>query len=328
MQKTDTVRAALASSRWLGVLLMVAASWACGEDPELIAARDQVAQLQSETDGLRQTLGEQTAGLEEYSKSLREIWSATEEIASRHDLLVKISGEMQSGELENGLKVDYRRTILATLSEIDQQMDRFRSMEGELRAKTVANSEARRLLDEMKIRVESSEREIGRMGRNLSAALEQIETQEAVIAEQGEAIEVLEEEIVNHRTVIDEHEDTIGRQQTELHQARKVFVGVFDAVQMKRLRELGVIHRQRGVWLPTEQSLKDGQIESYFMTMASTTDQLELSGPSRKQKVRSLHVRYPNLYRMWVSETATELEITDPEAFWRVADVLIVEVWK
>jgi len=279
--------------RTFAILFIATLFFACNTD-EL---ENKIADLEQQNMELQGGMGEKDGQIEEYMKSMNEIYDNLAVIKEKENLITT-NFDMSNGEIDESMKEKIVQDINLINGLLEENKQKMAALNSKLKKSNLKVAELEKMIANLMIQLEDKDAEIGSLQNQLASANEQLK--------------VLFEEYNNR---IEE----IGEQTDKLNTAYYCYG------TSKELKEQGVVTKEGGfIGIGKTAKLSEDFNEDYFTQIDITlVQQIDL-----KSKKAKLITNHPSeSYTIEGEEgKADKLVITDADKFWSASKYLVIVV--
>ena len=295
----NIVRNLKIASIWVAALALILSLGSCSQKNE---AAEKQAQLQQENQNL-------VARMEEQRSTIDEMMQTFEEIEYNLDLIKQKEEMVEMNTAENELNDGTRKTVVKDIQLINTLLTDSRE-----RVETL-----QRKLNQSGIQMQSFRDKVNRL-------TQQLDQRDQTVAELKNELEAQRFEIQDLQVNMDsltaklEVQKSINElQDKEMHQAYIATGSIQD------LENRGIVAREGGVlWFGRTKTIRDDLPLQQFQAI-DIRELNQLPVNARKAELITEHPEGSYKFLEDQDQIAA-LEITDPTAFWRVSDYLVLEV--
>lgn len=278
----------------LAVLILALAG--CTNQKRMDQLEAENTKLHSQVEIIADQSQQKDAYIEEYTKTVNEVYDYLERIRKREGLLMRYSQKLERDE-----SVSFRDKIFTNLESIDQYLENSRA----------EISRLKKSMSQSQFKFASLDKTID----NLTALVDQKDKEITTLREE---IEILNEHISETELRLAEKSEQVEKQ---THKLNKAYYIIGDDEELK---EKKVITKRGGIFGLGRTTTLSGSIdESYFTeTDITETDSIAISSEPGSVQIISSH--HPDSYHVVKeNDDRTILEIIDPEEFWKMKYLVI-----
>ena len=282
----------------IGIILLASLIFfGCTDKEKIAQLEEQKAQMETEYNLLVKESSMKDQFIEDYTRTVNEVYETLEKIREREGFLSKASRS-----LENNENASLKEKMLSDINSIDSYLQ---SSKKNLRA----------LKEKMKnsqVKIESLEKTV----ENLSRTLDE---KEAYIAELRTQTEQLTLEIAEVKVQLQDKEEQLQKQDRRLNTVFYI-IGT-----EKELKEKGIIE-EKGGFLGMGKTAKIATNLNYdYFTSTSISNIGRIPIYIDREKVDIISPHSPESYHLVERDkNETVLEITDPDEFWKLRYLVIL----
>lgn len=282
--------------RYILALLLLAVV-GCTDQKKVSELESENSRLESKLELITEQSQLKDAYVEDYTKTVNEVYDYLERIRKREGLLMRYSQE-----LEKDSNVTLRDKIATNLSTIDKYLqssrDEIKRLKGKMSESQVQFASLEETIDNLTAIVDKKEEEISQLRDEIGHLNEQISEAEFKLAQKTELID---------------------------QQTNRLNKGYYIIGDNDELREKQIITKRGGILgIGRTTTLSERFDESYFVeTDITRTDSITI--PADAKSIRIVSPHNPESYHIVDSaEDRAMLEIIDPAEFWKMKYLVIL----
>ncbi len=269
----------------------------CSDKQKLSQLEEKNAQLETEYKLLTEQNKLRDQFIEEYTRTINDVYDNLERIRKREGLLSKYSKD-----LEKQKTVSLREKMLSNIESIDSYL-----------------RSSKKQLKKLKEKMYSVQMQTASLEETINKLNETLEEKERYITELKNQVEQLNVRIARAEEELQQKEETIQTQ------TRKLNTAYYIIADEKELKEKGIIEEKGGIFgIRKAKKLAPGFSKSDFMVAdIASTSSIAINKNIKKVKIISPH--NPESYHLVKKDDRqTILEIIDPEEFWKIKYLVIL----
>lgn len=279
------------------VFIFILAMIGCTDQNKITELQETQQKLQMEKDLLEEQSKLKDGYIEEYTKTVNDVYDYLEKIRKREGLLMRYSQE-----LEGDKTVEMREKIMTNLTSIDTYIANSRKEITRLR-NNMSDSEVKYL-------------ELEKTIENLSTLINE---KEAEIASLRSEISQLTELVAETESKLREKAELAAVQEQRLNTAYYIIGNDSD------LREKNIIDKRGGILGLGRTTTLAEDIDNAYFTPADITETDSIRIASEMKAVKIISSHDPDSYHMTEqADNHTVLEIINPESFWKMKYLVIL----
>lgn len=271
--------------------------WGCADKEKMAQLEEQKAQIETEYNLLVKESATKDQFIEEYTRTVNEVYENLEKIREREGFLSKASRSMENNE-----NASLKEKMLSDINSIDSYLQSSKKNIRELKEK-MKNSQ---------LKIESLEKTV----ENLSRTLDE---KEKYIAELRTQTEQLTLQIAEVKVQLQEKDEQLQKQDQRLNTVFYI-IGT-----EKELKEKGIIE-EKGGFLGMGKTAKIATNLNYdYFTSTSISNIGRIPIYIDREKVNIISPHSPESYNLVERDkNETVLEITNPDEFWKLRYLVIL----
>lgn len=279
------------------ILLVMLVFWGCADKEKMAQLEEQKAQIETEYNLLLKESATKDQFIEEYTRTVNEVYENLEKIREREGFLSKASRSMENNE-----NASLKEKMLSDINSIDSYLQSSKKNIRELKEK-MKNSQ---------LKIESLEKTV----ENLSRTLDE---KEKYIAELRTQTEQLTLQIAEVKVQLQEKDEQLQKQDQRLNTVFYI-IGT-----EKELKEKGIIE-EKGGFLGMGKTAKIATNLNYdYFTSTSISNIGRIPIYIDREKVNIISPHSPESYNLVERDkNETVLEITNPDEFWKLRYLVIL----
>lgn len=279
------------------ILLVMLVFWGCADKEKMAQLEEQKAQIETEYNLLVKESATKDQFIEEYTRTVNEVYENLEKIREREGFLSKASRSMENNE-----NASLKEKMLSDINSIDSYLQSSKKNIRELKEK-MKNSQ---------LKIESLEKTV----ENLSRTLDE---KEKYIAELRTQTEQLTLQIAEVKVQLQEKDEQLQKQDQRLNTVFYI-IGT-----EKELKEKGIIE-EKGGFLGMGKTAKIATNLNYdYFTSTSISNIGRIPIYIDREKVNIISPHSPESYNLVERDkNETVLEITNPDEFWKLRYLVIL----
>jgi uncharacterized protein (DUF3084 family) len=278
-------------------ILFIFIAFGCTDEKKISELEAEKSRLESQLELVTEQSHLKDTYVEEYTKTVNEVYDYLERIRKREGLLMRYSRE-----LEENSNIKLKDKIFTNLTTIDQYLKNSRNeikrLKGKMGDSQFKFASLEKTIDNLTALVDKKEAEIAQLSEQLSTLNERIAETEQKLAQKS--------------SLADE-------------QKRRLNKGYYIIGDNSELREKNIITKRGGILgLGRTTTLSEQFDQSYFVeTDITVTDSITI--PAHAKSVRIVSPHNPDSYHIVAAdEDRALLEIIDPDEFWKMKYLVIL----
>jgi outer membrane murein-binding lipoprotein Lpp len=269
----------------------------CTDKEKITRLQEQASQLQAENQMLNKQSELKDHFIEEYTRTLNEVYDNLDNIRKRERLLTKYSQDM-----ERDKKVTLKDEMLTNIRSIDNYIKdskkRLNQLKEKLYSSQLQTASLEEMIEKLKNTLDEKEKYISKLKNN--------------VEELNARVAVMEDEIQEKTDLIDE-------------QTQAINTAYYIISNEKDLKDKGIIEEKGGIFgIRKTKKLAANFNTDYFQPTDVTSTQ-EIPIDQKPDKVRIISPHNPESYRLLPEdENESKLEILNPDEFWKIKYLVVL----
>lgn len=283
--------------KYISGLIILLVVFGCGDQEKISQLEEKNAQLEAEYNLMLKETEVKDEYIEEYTKTINEVYDNLERIRKREGFITKVSKDLEKQE-----NTPIREKMMSNLASIDSYLEK-----------------SKKQLQALQKKHSGSDQKIASLEETVQKLNQIIEEKEQSLVELREQVNQLNLQIAEVEQELETQSELVEVQRQKLN------TGYYIIANEKELKQKGIIIEEGGFlgFNKAKKLANSFNNDDFTKTDIFLTDIISIG--QELKKVRLISPHNPDSFHLVEDESQeTYLEIIDPEEFWKINYLVIL----